>query len=603
MKLRHTIIRFFSENFYVIFGIIIGLYVSSVIQIAEDINCDKNPSNYHGPARADISNISNTQNKVTLPVLPKRPSQTTRKSKSKLIRPRYYSTELGIREKLFVGIFTSEEKINTQAIHINKTIGHLVDRIKFFMTAQYKLKTKFNLTGLVGFTDARSKYRPFQVIKYVGDTFLQEYDYYFFAYDYTFINAQRLKDVAKQISVSMDVYLGVRVKDGSFCNLDSGILISNSVLKAVRNYLDWCVMNTISDDHSENIGRCIYHSLGLTCQGSVQMQSLPSYKLKHFELSQYLHDLSNKNEFNRAVTVYPLLQKEDFYLLNAYFLRQRLTTINEEIENLSKILNDTWPPGQRQGAKPATRFDVARQYYFNMTHVFFPDDFTNVRRHSEPELIDIMNIIDEIKAQTSSKHNSVLEHKGLVNGYRTFDLSRGMDYVIDMSLKDTSTGEKVIKRFQVCKPLGSVEFVPVPYVTESSRVNIILPIQETEIALAMEFLRNYNSLIMDRKEKTFLMPVLLYQYNSGSKGTNDVFGEVKNFVTKTASRYKNDDAKIQWVSVRLPESSKPVYVEDVQVLNFAVVDLALKKIGLESLCLILDVYCNITVDFLNRVSL
>ncbi|CAH1960940.1 unnamed protein product [Acanthoscelides obtectus] len=238
-----------------------------------------------------------------------------------------------------------------------------------------------------------------------------------------------------------------------------------------------------------------------------------------------------------------------------------------------------------------------------MTHVFFPDDFTNVRRHSEPELIDIMNIIDEIKAQTSSKHNSVLEHKGLVNGYRTFDLSRGMDYVIDMSLKDTSTGEKVIKRFQVCKPLGSVEFVPVPYVTESSRVNIILPIQETEIALAMEFLRNYNSLIMDRKEKTFLMPVLLYQYNSGSKGTNDVFGEVKNFVTKTASRYKNDDAKIQWVSVRLPESSKPVYVEDVQVLNFAVVDLALKKIGLESLCLILDVYCNITVDFLNRVRM
>ncbi|VEN42805.1 unnamed protein product [Callosobruchus maculatus] len=613
MKVCQSAFKFFSENVYLFLGIIIGLYFSSILQITEDISCDKKPShyhvparsdkpsNYHEPARSDIPNASKVNNKVTLPVLPRKSSQAQKKAK--LIRPRYYSTELGIREKLFVGIFTSEEKINSQAIHINKTIGHLVDRIKFFITAQYKLKMKFNLTGLVGFTDSRSKYRPFQVIKYVGDTFLQDYDYYFFAQDYSFINAHKLKDLAKKISVSMDVYLGVRVKDGSYCNLDSGILISNSVLKAMRNHLDWCIINTVSDDPSENLGRCIYHSIGLTCQESVQMESLTSFKLKHFELSNHLYELSNNDKFNKAVTVHPVLQKEDFYLLNAYFLRQQLTAINKQIEDLSKLVNDTWPPGSRPGAKPATRFDLPKQNYFNMTHMFFPDDFTNVRPLSEPESIDIKNIIDEIKAHSSNKYNNALEYKGLVNGYNTFDLSRGMDYVIDLSFKDVASGEEVIKRFEVCKPLGNVEFVPVPYVTESTRVNIILPIQETEVSLAMEFLRNYASLIMDRKEKTFLMPVLLYQYNSDSKGSNDVFGEIKNFVTKTANRYKNDDAKIQWVSIRLPESEKPVCLEEAEVLNFAITDLALKKIGLESLTLLLDVYCNISVDFLNRVRM
>lgn len=178
---------------------------------------------------------------------------------------------MGIKEKLFVGIFTSEEKINTQAIHINETIGHLVNKIKFFITAQYKSKSKFNLTGLVGFTDARQKFRPFQVIKYVGDSFLQDYDYFFFAEDFTFINAHRLKDAVNKISVGIDVYMGTRIKESSYCNLNSGILISNSIMKAMRTHLNWCVMNAVTDDHSENIGRCVYYSAALSCQESVQV--------------------------------------------------------------------------------------------------------------------------------------------------------------------------------------------------------------------------------------------------------------------------------------------------------------------------------------------
>lgn len=68
------------------------------------------------------------------------------------------------------------------------------------------------------------------------------------------------------------------------------------------------------------------------------------------------------------------------------------------------------------------------------------------------------------------------------------------------------------------KPLGSVEFIPAPYVTENTRVSIILPVQETEVIQSMNFLSRYDDTIMEKKEKTFLFIVFLYQYNSKSKG-------------------------------------------------------------------------------------
>lgn len=63
--------------------------------------------------------------------------------------------------------------------------------------------------------------------------------------------------------------------------------------------------------------------------------------------------------------------------------------LKKQTLTISKSLNDTWPPGQRKGNKPTTRFDVIRQVYFNMTHMFFPDDFVNIRKHKQADLQDI----------------------------------------------------------------------------------------------------------------------------------------------------------------------------------------------------------------------
>lgn len=153
----------------------------------------------------------------------------------------------------------------------------------------------------------------------------------------------------------------------------------------------------------------------------------------------------------------------------------------------------------------------------------------------------------------------------------------------------------------MCKPLGKVEFVPVPYVTENNMITILLPIEETEADLAVEFVRNYAKNVMERREKTFLALVLLYQYDSVSKGSEDKFGSIKSNVLKLTSKFKSDESRIIWVSVRLPSAGKLITIEEYPSLNFAVIDLALKKIGLEYIVLVSDVYADVTPDFLNRV--
>lgn len=527
-------------------------------------------------------------------------NSTDGKKKKKLIRPRYYSTELGIREKIFVGIFTTEEKVNTQAIHINRTVAHLVDKIKFFITAQYKLKSKFNLTGLVGFTDTRSKYRPFQIFKYIGDNFGQEFDYYLLANDYTYLNIHRIKDIVNAISVSMNVYMGTKEEDSSFCSLEAGIIISNSVLKSVREKLDWCVLNAVSDSHSENIGRCIYNSIGLNCQEAVQSQKLTAFRIKHFNLDKSLYNLSQRKDFNSAATVYPVLQEKDFYTLNVYFIKQRLTGLEEVEKELSEGLIESWPPGHKPRSKPATRFDLPRQLYFNSTHVFFPDDFITIRKHEKDELIDINDVLNNV-INKATNDNKNLTFKRLMNGYKTFDANRGMDYILDLEFIDEHSFRPLKKRYHVCKPLSKVEYVQVPYVTENKRVTIFLIIQEHEVREAKAFLNDFLSLMNDKKDENFLMLVLFYQNNSMSQGKNDVFVEIKNFVKKTSAMFK-DEVKVAWVSIRLPNL---VYTTNIEAksLNFVAVDLALKKVGANNLILILDSFCNINKDFLNRVRM
>lgn len=63
--------------------------------------------------------------------------------------------------------------------------------------------------------------------------------------------------------------------------------------------------------------------------------------------------------------------------------------------------------------------------------------------------------------------------------------------------------------FEAVKPLGRVEILPSPYVTESTRIAILLPTFEHQINEAMDFVTHYERICMEHQDNTFLMMVCL----------------------------------------------------------------------------------------------
>jgi chondroitin polymerizing factor len=118
---------------------------------------------------------------------------------------------------------------------------------------------------------------------------------------------------------------------------------------------------------------------------------------------------------------------------------------------------------------------------------------------------------------------------------------------------------------------------------------------------------------MQNKDSTTLMLVLLYNYEDSNKGESDVFYRLKNVAIETSKKIKNDDARIAWVSIRLPLEYGYTYRESDELLNtvyanqealsIAITDLALRKIGLDSLVLLFSNAVNFKNDFLNRVRM
>lgn len=215
-----------------------------------------------------------------------------KKTVKNIVRPRYYTSELGIREKLFVGVLTAQDRIDTLATAFNRTAAHLVDKIKFFINAD-SVRANFRLKNIVGFTDTRDNLRPFHVLKYIADNYLNDYDYFLLATDDVYVDVRRLLERLRHLSVSFDVYMGEGLRqtqadaesvgagggaradalaDGRYCDVRSGVLLSSSVIRKIRANLDWCVRSAVTSGHSLNVGRCVLYATQIGgCQERFQV--------------------------------------------------------------------------------------------------------------------------------------------------------------------------------------------------------------------------------------------------------------------------------------------------------------------------------------------
>ncbi|PNF25352.1 hypothetical protein B7P43_G10932 [Cryptotermes secundus] len=517
------------QNKYFLIGLCLGFFFSFILSPIFENGClvNENGEGYTNDHLSRSRSLSSDSNLLGDEYEPRinfagKPNKA-RKTPALLNRPRYYSTELGIREKLFVGVLSSQYDVSTRGAALNKTIAHLVDKVMFFIDAPGHQKLNISMPGgIVGFTDTRRTLKVFHMLKYITDNFLDEFDFYFLVKDATYIKARELYEMVQGISVSEDVHAGSGRRDEhtSFCSLDAGLLLSSSVMHKVMLSLDWCVKNAFSDSYDDNLGRCILHATDMSCQESVQGYALTSYSLdRSFNMEEDIERLTKDYKFHSALTLYPVQEPNVLFQLHAYFCKvglvhnkQDITSLRNSLVNMSEMTPGrrsgvTWPIGIPSGTVPINRFDVLRWDYFTDTEVYLNSDFSNVKKLDGADKKDIQYVVNASIKQVEAGWGEHLQYHHLINGYRRFDPSRGMDYRLDLAFRDTRTGQEVHKRVEVCKPLGRVEVVPMPYVTENVRVNLILQVEAESKLEAMKFMENYARICMEKRDKTFLMLV------------------------------------------------------------------------------------------------
>lgn len=208
-----------QHNFFLIFGIFLGVGLSSLISQLIQSSCFfTNQSDY--PAKYIQTGFIEDDFEPVINLAGK--PQKAQKTPQEFVRPRYYRTELGIRDKLFTAVLTSPSTILDYGISFNKTTNHLFDKLVFFMESEgKKLKFEDNLNGIVQFSDSRAVLKPFHVLKYLSDNFLDDFDYFYIVRDTTYVRGKYLNYIVNKISVSVDVHAGGGKEDSStnYCSI------------------------------------------------------------------------------------------------------------------------------------------------------------------------------------------------------------------------------------------------------------------------------------------------------------------------------------------------------------------------------------------------
>ena len=207
--------------------------------------------------------------------------------------------------------------------------------------------------------------------------------------------------------------------------------------------------------------------------------------------------------------------------------------------------------------------------------------------------MDVDEILSFSIKELDKRYKKQYSFSHLVNGYRRFDPFRGMEYILDLSMLDTHANNRIVeKRVHLVRPLGQVEIIPMPYVTENTQVNLILPVTDEDKDEFGSFLDAYAHTCLDTGDNTNLLIIFVYKNNSKSL-KDDKFYVLKSMITYYNNKYQNK-GKISWTKFE----TKDTYVSDLMIM-----DTITKRFPPESLLLFCTVGMELTTDFFNRVRM
>lgn len=205
-------------------------------------------------------------------------------------------------------------------------------------------------------------------------------------------------------------------------------------------------------------------------------------------------------------------------------------------------------------------------------------------------MTDVIKVAVE---ELNKKYNPFVQLSAprLVNGYRRLDQTRGMEYTLDLQVQATTESgqqKSIARRVHLVRPLSQVEIIPMPYVTEATRVHIFLPLTSYESHVALHFLDHCSTNLFETGENAVLNFLFTYEPAEAQKvSTNDVFAEVKAKITAIERRYPS--VKVSWISIK---------TESPGVLR--ILDIVSRKHPVETLFLLVTADTLLNSEFLNR---
>jgi len=217
---------------------------------------------------------------------------------------------------------------------------------------------------------------------------------------------------------------------------------------------------------------------------------------------------------------------------------------------------------------------------------------------------DVMDIVDVALSHLNRK-NATYEFRHIVNGYRRFDATRGVDYILELALTERANGRSVpvVKQVGLLRALGAVEIVPTPFVTESSRVHLVLPVAVGDRDVVLAFLDSYVRVCVNAEDNADLLVVLLYTELPHDSATNDddIYAVVKSTIAFYESRFAHSDTHISWISV-LHENA--IVGSHATVTSpFIVIDSVVRRFPDEALVFVCSVGMELSVELLNRIRM
>ncbi|XP_075703690.1 chondroitin sulfate glucuronyltransferase isoform X2 [Rhinoderma darwinii] len=458
---------------------------------------------------------------------------------------------------------------------------------------------------VVSHGDERPVWVMYHTLRYIEAHLLSTHDWFYVSQDDTYTNGFHLQELVNHLSPGPAVYIGQPTEfiggqeSWRYCLGGSGYLLSRALLLSLGPHLDFCRSDILSSRPDEWLGRCLQDTLGIACVAEFQGLQFVSHDLpRNADVENIdqtlLGSTLSVHPVKDAMVMYKLQRKLSLIRLHRTY--GRIQRLQSEIQNFSSFTPDGdaglfWPVGVNPPFIPASRFELLTWEYFTEMHTFSCPDGSPKCPLQGVWLLDVQQVLEEALDQLNQRYLPWLHFRKrrLLNGYRRFDPTRGMEYSLDLLLEATTERGHVgviTKRLSLLRPLGVVEILPMPYVTEATRVQLVLPLLPSDTGHIAGFLDAFATNLLDPQENVALTVLLVYDMSSSGQ-EKDVYGEVRAMLTELERRYSFLRLELSGVRTELPSQVR-------------LMEVVSKKHSMDTLFFLVSVWSEVTAEALNR---